>query len=140
MLRALAFCLALTLAVPTLARAGEIGAPQDALVQRFFQQLQAGEIGPAYDKLFAGTLLVERKQAEVAMLNAQTASAMSLYGKVNGWELMSADNMSASYGQAIYLLRTDNAPLFFKFDFYKAKDRWVVVRIFFNDTYSALPK
>lgn len=138
MIRALAFAALLALTTPIAAAAESptvrIDSGQDAVVQAFFKELQGGRTPAAYQGLFGSAMMI-KKQVEVENLIAQTNNAMNLFGKVSGWELVTADEISPSYGQAVYALKTETLPLFFKFEFYRNTTRRTVTRMDFTDSY-----
>lgn len=142
MARLIALFCALVLIAPSLAHAEgltALPAIQEAMVTRFFKELQTGAATKAYADLVTEEIS-QKKPQEMQYLVQQTNSAMSIYGKINGWEFMSAKALSPSYIQAYYLVRMPTAPIFFKFDFYKTDTKWTVIRVFFMDDYSKLPE
>jgi hypothetical protein len=77
--------------------------------------------------------LMDKKQAELESAATQTAAAMQIYGKILGWEQVSEATISPSFIRRVYLVKTENAPLFFRLQFYRAGARWVVWRLDFAD-------
>lgn len=116
----------------TTAAAPAPGSP-DAVADAFFRTLQAGQTSRAYADMWAGTLM-SKKQADVENLTNQTESILKIYGKIDGWEVMESRELSPSYVERTYLLRTVSAPLFFKFQFYHAPSGWLVAWLNFADS------
>jgi len=136
MFRAL-FALALLLtASPSLAQT--VPNSPEGLASAFFSTLQGGNSLKAYNDIWRDTMM-SKKQADVEALAGQTDNALKIYGKALGWELVSEEKISASFYQHTYLVRTENVPLFFRIQFYKAQSRWVATNITFTDTYKNLP-
>lgn len=137
MLRGLILAAALALAAPSIA-----DAEADPQIQRvadgFFGTLKAGQVPKAYQDIWRGTLM-ERKPADVEAMITQTASALQLYGKVDGWETMSEEVVAPSFRKHTYLVRTEVGPLFFRLQFYRRPTGWIVYRLDFADQVSRLP-
>lgn len=125
-------------AVPAIAWAQPDPSP-DGIVDGFFRGLQAGEVTKAYQGVWAGTQMLANKPADVAMMASQTSSALQLYGRIYGWEPVKEDVVAPSYRVQTHMLRTDLAPLFFRFQFYRKQDKWTVYRLDFADQMSRLP-
>ena len=136
-MRALQLAAAL-FAVPAVACAQAETAP-NGIVDSFFRDLQAGDVTKAYQGVWAGTQMLTNKPADVAMMASQTNSALQLYGKIHGWEPVKEDVVAPSFRVQTHMLRTDLAPLFFRFQFYRKQDKWTVYRVDFADQMSRLP-
>ncbi|MDB5425967.1 MAG: hypothetical protein JWQ29_3383 [Phenylobacterium sp.] len=130
---------ALALATATPAHApppGPANSPS-AIADGFFATLQAGEASKAYSQVLGR--LATSKPAEMQNLVGQNEMALKMFGKISGWELARERVISPSFVERVYVLRTENAPLFYRMHFYRADTTWVLVSIFFNDTYDKLP-
>ena len=125
--------LAVLLATPAAAQSAGSSQPAQ-LADSFFRAVQAGDIPKAFDDAWRGTIMA-KKQAEVENLGTQMGSVFQIYGKMLGWELVSEKVISPSFVQRIYLVRTPNAPVFFRMQFYKASTSWVMSGVYFTDTY-----
>jgi hypothetical protein len=123
--------LAALLVVAPAAAVAQPGDPGE-LAQGFFRTLQSGQVLKAYQDMWRDTLM-DKKQAELESAATQTAAAMQIYGKILGWEQVSEATISPSFIRRVYLVKTENAPLFFRLQFYRAGARWVVWRLDFAD-------
>jgi opacity protein-like surface antigen len=137
MFRAFFIALMLALSSPVPAAAAGLNPQQDALLQSFFGELKANRAANAYSALFAGTNTMS-KQQEMQILIGQTSSVLSIYGKVTGWEPIRIEETSPSFTQALYLLKTEGVPVFFKFEFYNNGSKWTITRVNFQDNYATL--
>ncbi len=104
----------------------------------FFKQILAGDIDGAYNHLFAGSSIPENKPQAVAYLKQQTTSALSLYGKPLGYELIRKEHFGRSLTRVVYILHTKMLPIVWELFFYKPKDSWFLVNIVFNDKFNLL--
>jgi hypothetical protein len=138
MLRSLVFALSLVLATPAMAQLQSSAGP-DAVVEKFFGLIQAGQVSKAYEDIGRGTLM-EQKKLEIQNVANQTASMLQLYGRIVDWELMSEDKWSASYLERSYLMRAEKGPIFFKMHVYRSVSGWVIGNIYFTDTPANLSK
>lgn len=138
MLRSLVFALSLVLAAPAAAQPQSAAGP-DAVVEKFFGLIQAGQVSKAYEDVGRGTLM-EQKKLELQNVANQTASLLQLYGRIADWELMSEEKWSPSYLERSYLLRTEKGPIFFKMHVYRSISGWVIGNIYFTDTPANLSK
>ena len=134
MVRLLALIACLAFAAPAMAQTSEANSP-DGVANAFFRDLQSGDTTKAYTSIFS-PVVISKKQADVENLSAQTAAALKFYGKVLGWELAHETQVSPSYVRRLYVVRTEVAPLFYRFDFYKPSTKWTVVNVFFADQYA----
>ncbi|HEX7945312.1 MAG TPA: hypothetical protein VF495_11635, partial [Phenylobacterium sp.] len=134
MLKAIVVAGALALAAPAAAPAQSANSPA-ALAEAFFTQVQAGEVLKAYQDMWRGSAIMDKKQADVENIAAQNQAILRSYGKVLGWELMSEKVIAPSLVERLYLLRTENVPLFYKVQFYRPGTKWIVGNIYFTDTY-----
>jgi hypothetical protein len=134
MLKAIVVAGVLTLVAPAAAPAQTAGSPA-ALAEAFFTQLQAGDVLKAYQDMWRGSAIMDKKQADVENIASQNQVVLRNYGKVLGWELMSEKVIAPSLIERLYLLRTENVPLFYKVQFYRPSTKWIVGNIYFTDTY-----
>jgi hypothetical protein len=134
--RALVIAAAIVLTGPAHA---QDATPPDKIADSFFRYLQTGQFTKAYQDVWRGTPM-DKKQADVETITTQTASALQIYGKIDGWEFVSEKVVAPSFQERTYLLRTDRGPLFFRMQFYRRPTGWSVYRIDFADTLPRLPK
>ena len=119
------------------AKVADVAAPMQK-AETFLSKLVAEQIGPAYDKLFAGTSIASKPQA-VALLKNQTATVRSLYGKVLGYERVSSRTFGDSVVRLLYIMKYEVHPIVFEFYFYRVSREWILVKVQFNDQFSLLP-
>jgi hypothetical protein len=108
----------------------------DAVVDTFFTGLKSGDVEPAFQRVFG--LVMAQKPAEAQNLIAQTNFVLKMAGKVRGWELMRERQLSPSFVERFYILSAD-APIFYRFLFYKVDGAWTIYSITFNDQYDKMP-
>ncbi len=113
-------------------------ATPNSITNTFFKQLMDGDINGAYDRLFAGSSIPANKPQAVSFLKKQTASALSLYGKPLGYELVREERFGKALARMVYILHTEMTPTVWEFFFYKPKDHWFLVNIVFNDKFDLL--
>lgn len=118
------------------ARAAPPPSSPDAVVDTFFAGLKSGDVEPAFREVFG--LVMAQKPAEAQGLIAQTNFALKIAGKVRGWELMRERQLSPSFVERFYVLKAD-APIFYRFLFYKADGAWTIYSMTFNDQYDKMP-
>lgn len=121
------------------AHAEDLDPALKAKIDGYFERLQRNDPQAAYDLLFADTTMAASKPAEVQQLVTQTKAILTMTGPVLGWELISVKRVSPSYTTAKLLLKTEFQPMFFRFGFYRPKDKWVTQRIDFFDSLEKLP-
>lgn len=102
------------------------------LVDGFFRTLQSGETAKAYSDLFAGTLMVS-KTMEIQNLVAQTNFIFQTYGPIKTWTLARSDCFTPAMCRNIYLVDTDNGPVFVMFTLYRRSTGWIPTTIFVTD-------
>lgn len=102
------------------------------LVDGFFRTLQEGDTAKAYNELFAGTLMAS-KAMDVQNLIAQTNFVFQTYGPVRTWTLARSDCFTPGLCRNIYLVDTDNGPVFVMVTLYKRSTGWIPTTIFVTD-------
>jgi len=103
-------------------------------VEGFMAALKAGKVAEGYNKAFAGTLM-SKKQADLEQMIAQTETALKYYGPVRDWQPIGHTRAAPGFATASYLVRTENAPMFMRFQLYDGGDHWIVYMIQLTDTY-----
>ena len=136
MLRTLLILAALAISAPVAAQSAQ-PSPPSAIADTFFKTIQDGDTAKAYGDIWRGTMM-QKKQADVENLIAQTDALLKMYGSVIGWELIKDEPVSASLDERTYLVRTANGPIFFKMQFYRAETHWIVSFFSLADSYKNL--
>ena len=75
----------------------------------------------------------ERKPDEFANAVGQTQNALSIYGKLIGYELANETKISPSLFKRVYVSRSQQMPLFWSLYFYKGPSGLSVVQFNFSD-------
>ena len=102
------------------------------LVDGFFQTLQGGDAAKAYNDLFADTLMAA-KAMEVQNLVAQTNFIFQTYGPITAWSLARSDCFTPGICRNIYVVDTDNGPVFVMLTLYRRSSGWMPTTIFVTD-------
>ena len=102
------------------------------MVDGFFNTLQSGDATKAYNDLFAGTLMVS-KVMEIQNLVAQTNFIFQTYGPIKSWSLARSDCFTPAMCRNIYVVDTDNGPVFVVFTLYRRSTGWIPTTIFVTD-------
>lgn len=146
MIRTLMFTIALAMASPGVALASAVATPteltaaQDAEITRltndFFGKVKAGRYVEAYKEAFTSPLM-RKREADLETVAASTESMFKTYGEVIDWEIMGEELVSRNYVRRMYVVRTLNAPVFFVVEYYFVGNKWMILKITFNDSYSA---
>lgn len=117
---------------PTPPMTAEAQTESRPLVDGFFTTLQAGDATRAYNDLFAGTLMVS-KVMEIQNLVAQTNFIFQTYGPIRTWSLARSDCFTPAMCRNIYLVETDNGPVFVMLTLYRRSTGWIPTTIFVTD-------
>jgi hypothetical protein len=127
------------LLVLTLAHAGEKSAesPRDR-AERFLARIGSGEVGGAYDDIFAGSPVVTAKPQALDAVKRQTEAALPIYGKALGFELHKEKKFGDSLVRLTYIQKLEQHPVVWQFWFYRPKGSWYVDNVSFNDQYQFL--
>ncbi|GAB4246145.1 MAG: hypothetical protein OHK005_11880 [Candidatus Methylacidiphilales bacterium] len=96
-------------------------------MERFFLQLQNGEIQPAYEALLTGTDLEDR-QAQLTELIEKTGAVMKEIGPMTGHELFDSRAAGSRLMAVTYFSFHQKKPLRWRFVFYAAQpDTWRLI-------------
>jgi len=117
---------------PTPPMTAEAQSESRPLVDGFFTTLQSGDATRAYNDLFAGTLMVS-KVMEIQNLVAQTNFIFQTYGPIRTWSLARSDCFTPAMCRNIYLVETDNGPVFVMLTLYRRSTGWIPTTIFVTD-------
>ena len=102
------------------------------LVDDFFNTLQAGDAAKAYNDLFADTLMAS-KVMEIQNLIAQTNFIFQTYGPIKSWALGRSDCFTPVLCRNIYLVETDNGPVFVILTLFRRSTGWIPTTIYVTD-------
>jgi hypothetical protein len=132
----MSFVASIAVVSPSVVRAEEAPLPAaaQAKIDAFLTQLKAGKVKEAYDEAFAGSLM-SKKIAEVEQAVAGTENGLRYYGGVRDWQLIERQHPADGFPVAIYLVRLESGPLFFRIQLYDNGVRWTVYNINFTDNY-----
>lgn len=131
-------CMALTFVLIAGAAHAEQGGGPRERAEAFLARVGKGDIGPAYDDLFAGSPVLTAKPQALDALKRQTAAGLPLYGKVLGFELQDEKTFGTSITRLTYIQKLEQHPLVWRFWFYKPADAWFVDNVAFNDQFNHL--
>ncbi|MBX3044719.1 MAG: hypothetical protein KIT33_06105 [Candidatus Kapabacteria bacterium] len=102
-------------------------------VEVFFGQLMKDDVKKAYDNILSSSP-ISRQKADLDNLHSQTNRAFNIYGKLSGYEAVSAEIATSSYIRLRYLGLHGNFPVRWIFTFYKSPEKdWIVTNIKFDD-------
>lgn len=116
---------------------GQPALPKDK-VEAFFVSLDKGDIAGAYERIFFGSGMSEKKPDTLAMLKLQTESGLSHYGKILGPDFVKEEKFGTSIVRLVYVLKSEVFPTEWEFYFYKPKDSWFLASVKFNDQFDLL--
>ena len=92
--------------------------------QRFFAQLEAGEIDAAIDGLYGSNPWVKNNADQVVSLKSQLKNVNGLVGDYLFHELIVEERVGKHYAHLIYLVGYERQPLRFEIKVYKAGEKW----------------
>jgi len=118
-------------------KAGEPLSPED-ITNTFFTTLIKGDISGSYEFLFRGSSIPIDKPQAVVLLKQQTQNALSLYGKILGYEFIKEEKFGSAIVRRLYVLKSEKGPIIWEFHFYKPKESWFLINVAFNDEYNLL--
>ena len=104
--------------------------------EMFLTKLMAGNIGAAYDGIFAGSNIARSNPQMIAQLKKQTANLPSVYGPFLGFERVSSRKLGDSVVGVLYVLKQQRHPIAWEFYFYRVGDDWTLITIRFRDQMS----
>ena len=103
----------------------------------FLASIIKGEVDKAYDELLSNSLLANKLE-EVKLQKEKTKTAITLYGKLIGYESVKTQKYGNSIVRLVYVLRCERMPVVWEFYFYKAASDWKLTSVKFNDEYDLL--
>jgi hypothetical protein len=107
----------------------------EGIAEAFLVSVGKGEIGPAYERLFARSPLAPQS-VQVDTLRRQTEAFLPIHGKVLGFELYKQDKFGDSLLRVVYVQRLEKHPMIWKFWFYRPAGEWQVNGVTFNDQFN----
>ncbi len=118
---------------PEISSAYNIDKDAEAKVMQFFNGLMSNEIEDAY-KSFLKNSPLRAKKDDMSKLIKETGRAKKFYGKLAGFEFVSAEKVTDSYIRLRYLGVCENYPMRWVFTMYRSpKKGWIVTKILFDD-------
>jgi hypothetical protein len=106
-------------------------------MMRFFSALQRKEVDAGYDQLTKGTKIAERAE-DVKMLKSKTKDAISVFGVMNGFELVNKKSVTERLMSYTYISLGKEFPLRWRFYFYKPQDNWKLIDLRVDDRLAAI--
>ena len=100
--------------------------------------IQIGSTSAGYDQFFLNKCPGFDKSQDILYLKKQTDNALSLYGKILGYEFVKEETYGTSVVKLIYLLKSEDFFTVWTFHFYKPKETWLTAGVFFNSEFSSL--
>ena len=131
-------CACLTVTIVGSASAQPTSEPERA-VELFFSGLKTGQVDTALARIARGSVLAD-KQQQLKVLENQIGTALSLYGTPIAEEKVFREPMGESILRLVYLQKFEHLPLVWEFHFYRARSRWMLINIQFNDQLDLLEK
>ncbi len=102
-------------------------------VHVFYNTLQNEQIEKAYEELLTNSP-IKKNTEDLNNLIIQTKRAIGVYGKIHGYEPVSAELVSNSYIRLNYLGIHSNYPVRWIFTYYRSpKHDWIITSIKFDD-------
>jgi hypothetical protein len=114
----------------------EANTPEET-VTRFFAALQRKEVDAAYDQLTKGTKIAERAE-DVKMLKSKTKDAISVFGVISGFELVTKKSVTERLTSYTYISLGKEFPLRWRFYFYKPQDSWKLIDLRVDDRLASI--
>ena len=128
-------------AKPDVATEAEHPAPvaelPEKIVNRFFGYLQRKDVDTAYDQLTRATKIAERSD-DVKTLKAKTKEAISVFGAIGGYEVVSTKNVGERLLRYTIVSLGKEFPLRWRFYFYKPADAWKLIDMRVDDRLAAM--
>lgn len=85
------------------------------------------------ENLIANAPLVEAKMTERTTLLSSLNTILSVYGQVEGWELIREKTATERYKEHGYLVFLEKYAMRLTLKFYKTADGWTVTSFYFDD-------
>ena len=118
---------------PKISPAYNIDKDAEGKILKFFNGIMKNEIEDSYKSLLKNSPLRAKKD-DMKKLIRETERAKKYYGKLAGFEFVSAEKVTDSYIRLRYLGVCENYPMRWVFTMYRSpKDGWIVTKILFDD-------
>ena len=114
-----------------------LGCAAPAQAERFALEYDGHAFGLAPVGKVTFDFTIDRDGYDVVS-TVRSGGVLKMAGKVRGWELMRERQLSPSFVERFYILSAD-APIFYRFLFYKVDGAWTIYSITFNDQYDKMP-
>jgi hypothetical protein len=122
-----------SLTTPEISPAYNIDKEAETKVLQFFNGIMKDDIEDAY-KLFLKKSPLRAKKDDMTKLIKETKRAKKYYGKLAGFEFVSAEKVTNSYIRLRYIGVCENYPMRWIFTMYRSpKNGWIVTKILFDD-------
>jgi hypothetical protein len=99
--------------------------PQE-IIDSFFKTYQKNEPVKALDDLYSHAPWLKDKNESIENLKTKFAELKSRDGECYGYELLNEKNIKNTFAIYTYLVKHENSPLLFTFEFYKPNKDWIV--------------
>jgi hypothetical protein len=108
------------------------------MVEQFFKGVGKGETSTAFDKIFQGSPFPKLQPQMMEVLKRQ-AEATSILGKQLDVNVLKEKTYAGSILELTYVQMLEQAPVIWKFWFYRPASEWYLVQVFFNGSLEYLP-
>ena len=99
--------------------------PQE-ITDSFFKLYQKNEPVKALDDLYSHAPWLKEKNENIENLKMKFAELKNRDGEYYGYELLNEKNIKNIFVIYTYLVKHENSPLLFTFEFYKPNKDWIV--------------
>jgi hypothetical protein len=102
-------------------------------VESFFSKVKVGEYQGAIDYIYSGNPWLSTKADEIQKIKSQFIGLPNLVGPYLGHELLSEESLAGRLVHIDYLVAFERQPIRFAFEYYKAKDDWMIYSFSYAD-------
>jgi len=96
------------------------------IIDSFFKTYQKNEPVKALDDLYGHAPWLKEKNENIENLKVKFSELRNRDGEYYGYELLSEKNVKNTFAVYTYLVKYENSPLLFTFQFYKPNKDWIV--------------
>ncbi|WP_100611405.1 hypothetical protein [Confluentibacter lentus] len=104
----------------------------DAMTAEFFKKYEK-DTNAAFDYIFGTNKWMGENKDGTEKVKFQIREYANLMGQYIGFEKLTEKSLGESLKVSIYLVKYDRQPLRFIFKYYKAKDKWMLFNLKFDD-------